>query len=118
MAPPAPTKRKPEENPPAEIKKVKKDEEHKRPRITKARTLVRQMLEKISKPVDLSKLYGMEKLFNKVGKHSAFFDEEPHLSLWNRFSKWDSSLMHIKRLWIDLRKLYPTPESSLSLIHI
>ena len=73
MAPPAPTKRKPEENPPAEIKKVEKDEEHKRPRNTNARTLVRQMLEKIGK-LDLSKLYDMEKLFNEVRKHSKFFD--------------------------------------------
>ena len=56
--PPAPTKRKPEENPSAEVKKVKKDEDHKRPHSTKARTLVRQMLEKLGN-VDLSKLYDL-----------------------------------------------------------
>ena len=43
--------------------------------------------------------------------NTKFFDEEPHLSLWNRYGKDRTNMRYTERFITELRKVYKTPHS-------
>ena len=69
-------------------------EEHKHIRSVAARSYIHELMEEINKPVTTRGLLTMPITFNKDNKYSEFFNEDPRLSLWNRYAKDDNSQTH------------------------